>query len=815
MRWIDGLHGDLHFARRYFGRNRTTVAIIVSVFALGIGANTALVTTIQSQLQRPAPVVRDDDAVVLLRIQQRATPTSAWRTPGFSHEEIQALAKHTDTFAGVDGWLAHDVVLNAADSVGPRGAGAQFVTPGYFTALGVGIAAGRGFTVPNGAGADFSAVMAWEWAERLYGTAASAVGRRILVNEVPVHVVGVAPPAFQGALRNMDRPALWMPVSARADIARVSPRWLSDEPSMEAFVRLAPDASRDRATAIARLVVTRTLPDSAERVGMTRRVDAYSMHALLPESEELKLVFSALAVVGLLLLLVTCTNVSSLMVAAAVARRQEIAVRLSLGASRARILRQLLTEATLLAIAGGAAGLLVCWWMLRLLAGPGGTVDGNRALPDAWTLAYTMLVAIGTGVFFGLSPAMHATRADVAKALRDSGAGATRQSRLQRGFVVAQIVFSLPLLVMLGASLSLVVSDYEPLRSELSQRVARITFRPLQRTGAPGQRSEAVDSLVPRIAAHPEVVGVVPEASWHMLRRFLAPVPGAGGSVDTAFATLRVFGAAPGWFALQDIPMVLGRDVTLADTAGQRWPVVIGSKLARAMWGDAHPIGRTFASPGERDSVEMVVVGVYDGTRASTGGLDSTNVFSAHGKEWRHDALLVRTRGDAEAFLPTLRRMVRDLAPGLPVSGMLTLAHADESERVEAITGAALVGAGGVLALLLASLGLYGVIALSVRQRTREIGIRIALGAKPMRVARMFLASGLRLGVIAIAIGLPLSMVALRLLLTQGGLIAPRIDIWLVGAGVACVLLLVAAGATWLPARRAALVDPARTLRVD
>jgi cell division protein FtsX len=577
------------------------------------------------------------------------------------------------------------------------------------------------------------------------------------VNEVPVHVVGVAPPAFQGALRNMDRPALWMPVSARADIARVSPRWLADEPSMEAFVRLAPDVQRDRATAIARVEVTRTLPDSATRVGMTRIVDAYSMHALLPESHELKIIFTALAVVGLLLLLVTCTNVSSLMVAAAVARRQEIAVRLSLGATRARILRQLLTEATLLAIAGGAAGLIVCWWMLQLLAGPGGTVDGNRVLPDGYTLAYTMLVAIGTGVIFGLSPAMHATRTGVATALRDSGAGATRQSRLQRGFVVAQIVFSLPLLVMLGASLSMVVSDYEPLRPEVSQRVARITFRPLNRTGTPGQRREAVDSLVPRIAAHPEVVGVVPEASWHMVRRFLAPTPGTGGSVDTAFATLRVYGAAPGWFALQDIPILLGRDVTLADTAGPRWPVVIGSSLARAMWGDAYPVGRTFASPGNRDSVEMEVVGVYDATRASTSGLDSTNVFSAHGKAWRADALVV----------------------------------------------------------LLASLGLYGVIALAVRQRTREIGIRIALGAKPVRVARMFLASGLRLGVLALVIGLPLSMAALRLLLTQGGLIAPRIDIWIVAAGVACVLLLVAAGATWLPARRAALVDPARTLRVD
>ena len=815
MRWIDALLGDLRFAFRYFGRNKLTVAIIVSVFALGIGANTALVTAIQSQFQRPAPVVPDDDALVLIRPQQRATRTASWRYDAFTNEELRALAERTETFTHVGGWLAHDVVLDAGDSIGARGVRAHFVTPNYFVALGVGIAAGVGFATEENADADLSAVMSFEWAERLYGTASNAVGQQVLVNEAPVRVVGLAPPAFQGALRQMDRPALFIPVSARADIARRSQEWLTDDANMEGFARLAPGVSHDRAAATARLVLARTLPDSASRVGMARTAQVFSLHALLPESHELILIFTMLGVIGVLLLLVTCTNVSSLMVAAAVARRHEVAVRLSLGASRARIMRQLLTEATLLAVTGGVVGVTVCWWLLEAFAGYGGTVDGNSVMPDAYTLAYVLIVAVGTGVVFGLSPALHATRTGPANALRDSGAGVSRQSRLQRGFVVAQIVFSLPLLVVLGAALSMGIADFQRLHPEISEHVIELTFRPLRGTGAPGQRQEAVEALIPGLVERPEIAGVVPEAAWRMSRRFMYSTPAPAGGEDTAHATLLVEGAAPGWFALLGVPIVLGRDVAFADTAARDWPVVIGSHLARGLWGNANPIGRTFDSPGQRDTVTMTVVGVYDARHTTTRNNDSLKVFTAQGKQWRRNALLVRTRSDAEAFLPKLRIMVRDMAPGLPVSGMLTLAQADEGDRRETLILGALVGAGGALALLLASLGLYGVIALAIRQRTREIGIRIALGAKPARVAGMFLASGVRLGVIALVIGLPLSILALKVFLSQSEFLAPKVDVWLVGIVTAVVLLLVATAATWIPARRAAAVDPAATLRVE
>jgi hypothetical protein len=272
---------------------------------------------------------------------------------------------------------------------------------------------------------------------------------------------------------------------------------------------------------------------------------------------------------------------------------------------------------------------------------------------------------------------------------------------------------------------------------------------------------------------------------------------------------------------------MLGRDVALADSAAANRPVVIGSDLARKLWENENPIGRTLASPiilPGQDSISMTVVGVYDATRRLpgmtwNGGTARTDaparIFTARDKQWRHDRILVRTRGPAAPFLAELERFIRAKAPSLPVTGMRTLAQADKQVYRDTVQMAALAGAGGALALLLASLGLYGVVSLSVQQRTREIGIRIAVGALPMQVARMFLASGVRVSGLALILGLPLSVAALHVALLQGLVIAPGVNPYVIGSGIAMLLLAVAAAATWLPARRAAMVDPATTLRQE
>ena len=821
-RWVDALIGDLRFAFRYFARHKLTVAIIVMVLALGTGTNTMIFSVFQSQFLRPAPAVPDDDSHARIWVQQRDSRLGVWHDRGFTHPELVALAQHQDVFSDVAGWTSDEVSF-AADSGGARVMQAHYVTPNFFATLGVRPLTGQGLSRQPSHAPDLTAMMSEAVARRLYGDAPSAIGRIVLVNEVPLRIVGVAPPRFQGAARNMGNVALWIPMSARAAIARIAPRWIMDEPSLSLFARLASGASHEQASALATQVVANTLPDSAMRVGMSRFARAQSMNAPSPStSRKLLMLFAAAAAIGLLILLVGWMNVSSLMVAAAVARRHEIAVRLSMGASRGRILRQLVTESTILALGGGLLGLLFAWWILVYVRSD----TGMNTTPDAGTFAFTLLFAVATGVLFGLSPALHATRGQLANALRDSKSGGAGRTRLQRMFVGAQIMLSQPLLVLLGVMISLVIYVYEPHAPAIGGHVIKVEFHPLQRTGGPGQKREAVDSLVPRIAERSGVRAAVHEARPFEARH-VRPVDGDASVVgaDSVLTFVQLVGAPPGWFALVDIPILFGRDVSWRDTASAERAVVIGSDLAHRLWGDANPIGRRLASPAraDQDSITLTVVGVYDAAHRLTDaawegehGYSTPHLITAHGKRWRADEVLVRTHGPAEPFVPALQRYVREQAPSLAVTGMRTLAQIDAEEYAASLKVSAMYATAGAVALLLASLGLYGVVSLAVQQRTREIGIRIAVGGRPQAVARMFLASGVKVGAIGLMLGLPLSMAGVKLAKLQGAIEdAPGINVGVIGGVIALLLLGVAAAATWLPARRAAQVDPAATLRVD
>jgi predicted permease len=828
--WMDALVADTRFALRYFARHKATTAIIVTVITLGAVANTAILSTVQAQFLRPAPAVPNDDDQSRIFAQERATRAGAWKLRGFTGPELDALAARHEIFRDVAAWTEAELILDGGDSTGARSVNGQFVTPNYFATLGVGLAAGVGLANRDGNTPDMTAIMSHKMADQLYGSAAAAVGRRILVNSAPVFVVGVAPERFQGALRNMDEPAVWIPLSARADVEHVSRRWLMDDAALSLFTRLAPGASRAQATAVARQVVIAALPDSAARVGMSRTADVLDIEAPPPggDTHEMLLAFTMITIVGVVILLVAWTNVSSLMVAAAVGRRHEIAVRLSLGASRPRLLRQLVTESTILALTGGALGLTLAWWWLAWQSKT--EIDGVDITPDLATVAVVLAMAVVTGVVFGLSPALHATRAGVANALRDSGTATSGRSRLQRGFVIAQIALSQPLLVLLGTMLALMVAEYRPLAPEMSRHVVTAAFHPLK-NGSAGQRAETVDSLIPRIAERPEVLAAVPEPTGFDIRGVFAPDRTIRDAAqDTVSSIVHLEGTAPGWFAAVDVPILLGRDVSWADTTAADYPVVISSDFARALWGDANPVGRTLTSPAlrglDQDSIALTVVGVYDaaptlpmmswsgGQVRGSASAAATRVFTARGKHWRHDRVLVRTRGPAAPFMPELRKLIRLRAPAIPMS-MLTFAQENDRRYADMLQSAALAGGAGLLALLLASLGLYGVVSLAIRQRTREIGIRIAVGAAPMRVARMFLASGVRASLFALALGLPLSVVALKIGLAQGVVIAPQVNPYVIGTAIALLLIAVASLASWVPARRAARVDPATTLRVE
>jgi putative ABC transport system permease protein len=830
---LQSFAGDVRFALRYFSRHRATTVIIVAVLTLATAANTLIFSIFQGQFLRPAPQVPQDPAHAIVRMQERPTPTASWDLIGLNGTQLRQLAERRETFAAIAAWVEHYAILAGGDSAGARNAPVTFVTPNFFTTLGVPISPGRDLRPETDGSltADLSAVMAEISAGQLFGSPERALGKRLLVNQVPVEIVGIAPRQFRGATRDDVEPVLFMPMSARSGLIGFPERWMDDESSrsLSIFARLAAGASFEQATAVAQQVAIATLPDSADRVGMTRMADVRHLGAVPPWEKGIEYIvgYTLIGSLGLLILLVGWMNVSSLMVAAAVARRQEIAVRLALGASRFRIIRQLVTESTIISIVGATGGAIVAFWLLSMMSAS--DLNGANPTPDVGTFAFVFALAIATGILFGLSPALHATQG-VAGAIRDSGQGATRKSRLQRNLVVAQIALSQPLLVMLLILLRMVVADYKPIAPETSREVIGVTFKPNLDPRQAALGPQLVQDLIPRIASRPEVHAVVPAASAGFDVRGVH-VPDREGRIaagDAVPTVLHLEGAAPGWFGVLDVPILLGRDVMLADTASTDRPVVIGADLAQALYGDANPVGQVLYSPPltgqDQDSIAMSVVGVYDSrvkvpgmaTAGTTPGASvAYRVYTAHGKAWQKNGLLIRTRGPAAGALPDLQRFAIAEAPQLPISSIKTLQQIDEQELRVTVRVSLLAGLGGLIALTIAALGLYGVVALSVRQRTREIGIRIAVGAEPMRVARMFLASGMKSAVIALAIGLPVTIGVLQVLVSQGEMrMSPTLPM-LVGVVIAGVLLAVAAIATWIPARRAAQVDPGLTLRAE
>jgi predicted permease len=531
------------------------------------------------------------------------------------------------------------------------------------------------------------------------------------------------------------------------------------------------------------------------------------------------LAFEAMA---FLILLITCTNVSALVVGAGVSRRHEIAIRLSLGASRGRLVRQLLTESTLLALAGGALGLLFYWWISTLLAVQ---LPKQNIAPDFTTIAFTIVIAAGTGILFGLSPALHATRRGTSDALKDSAGGAPARSRLQRGLVVAQIALTQPLLVGLGVTMKIVLddSDGRPNADIAGQTISAVFVPPqgvtvaardvarLKQSVARREQSTRTDAALRRVAGLPGVLGVIPHGGT--TRMDLVVLPDDRSRVrqsSTPFET-RVEMVSPEYFSLLEIPIVRGRALVATDSAAHDVPIVIGSDLAHELWATDDPLGKRLEeSSGPREARRRhVVVGVYDSRRGIASG-SGPLIYAPIGERF-FDGYLIRTAGPATATMASVQAMLRAEIPQIPVNVLETLAERDEANRAEALRVSGAAGGGGVLALLLASIGLYGVIALALAQRRREIGIRIALGARPGRVVRMLFQSGLWLSIAGLALGLPLSVLAMSIAARTAQL--PDINIVVVGATIALLVIGVASFATWLPARRAASVDPMIALR--
>jgi predicted permease len=806
---------DLKYAWRMVKKSPLFTSIVVITLALGIGLNTAVFAAVDAMLLRPIPGVRDAGEIVQL---YRTWPGDLKYGSNSVPHYVDVRARTTEVFSDVALWSFESVSITAAER--PQIAFVQMVSANYFRALGAPILQGRGFTPDEdeGRGAHPVIVLSHSGWHSLFGGDPSVIGREVPLNGQNVTIVGIAAPEFKG-LMPIVQPLLYIPLM---QLQQVRPGSSSLDQrgnnSFNVFARLAPGVSLAQAEARLTALNTELLaefPDQYE--GMSFTVVPLKEAGLHPMFRDAQVGLSgAVMIVVGLLLLIACVNVANLFLARARDRAREMAIRLSLGAKRWTLVRQLLVESLLFSTIAGGAGLLVAMWAISLANGISLPLDINFA-PDLELSPSVLLFALGaslvTGVTFGLVPALHATKPSVIPALKGEAAAGGSRSRMSKSLVVAQMALSLVLLVCAGLFLSnlksatsldkgfgatsLLIADVDPRLNGYSRAGVEEFYRRLDE----------------RMLSVPQVQGVgridqLPLGPGTSDRGVEIPgyVPAENEGMSIYYASV-----SPGYFETMGIPLRSGREFEARDDSGAVRVMIVNQRFADRFWPDQDALGRVVRTAGR----DYTVVGVVPTGKYQRLGEDPEEfMYFPQAQLWSSGmSYIVRTAGDPAAMIPTLREAVAAQDPNLPLANVRTLdQHLAFSLMPARITGVAL-GVFGLLGLILASVGIYGVMAYSVSQRTREIGIRMATGASSGRVVGLIVRQGMTLVLTGVVIGLGLSLGAAQLLRSvlygQSPLDAMTFVI------VTTLLTGVALVATIAPARRAAAVDPAITLKAE
>jgi putative ABC transport system permease protein len=826
---------DLRFAVRTFAKNPAFTAVIVLTLALGIGANTAIFSLMDQALLRSLPVA-EPSRLVVVDAPGAFTGSSHIRSDSgspLSHPMFEGLRDGNDVFTGMLGYymtgLHFTVDGHTDDVVG------GLVSGGFFDVLGLRPAAGRLLTpeddrVPGGhpvvvLGHGF-------WTKR-FAADPGVVGRSVLVNGQAMNVIGVAPRGFRGVetgenvdvyLSLMMQPRA-IPVWSRG-LGDWRVRWLT------VMARLRPGVSMEQASArLNGLYAQLTEEDLAHVPSASARVrDLYRQKRLVLRSaargaaglEDARTALVVLMGMVGLVLLIACANVANLLLARASSRQKEIALRLAFGASRGRLVRQLLVESLLFALAGGLLGLGLAVWtghlLLRALPGDAGAVFS--ADPDLRMGLFALLLVALTGMAFGLVPALQSTRLRLAPTLKDEAAslaGGTAPFRLRKGLVVAQIALSLLLLIGAGLftrslmKLRALHPGFEPALLltfvvdpalngyDLPRRVGLLERLHAELSVEPGVRAVSMAS-----------VPLMTDSGSRSTVRVDGYEPKEGEDMSPNYN-----GVGPGFFATLGIPLLSGREFTEADGADAPRVVIVNEAFARYFFGAADPIGRRIGV-GRASTPDITIVGlVRDGKAASL--RETTRRFFYQPYAQQTDlgemAFYVRSGLDPAALTGRIRQIVQAADPTIPVVNMMTMeAQIGQSLFVDRMV-ATLSAAFGLLATLLATVGLYGVMSYAVSRRTREIGVRVALGAERRTVLIMVLKEVLVLALIGVAFGLPGGYGLGKIVQAQLFQLDAHDPMTFMTATV--TLLLAALLAGYFPAARATRVDPMVALRYE
>jgi len=804
---------DVRFAARLLGRSPIFTTVAIASLAVGIGANTTIFSVVNSLLVRPRPGIVEAGLVDVGRTQGGA---------GFDNMSYPNYRDYREASRGVLEDLAalriepQPMSLTLAD--GATRIYGQTVSGNFFDVLGVRPAAGRFFLpeeddVP---GERLVAVASHRFWQEQFGGDPTLVGRTVTLNGRPVTIVGVAAEGFTGTM--VLRPDVWVPIHAFTDRGLIESRagvWLMG------IGRLAPGVTIGEAEAALSTMAARLeqdYPDANEGKGVVVLPSAAFPAEL---GLYVRAFMSILAALVGLVLLVASVNVAGMLLARATTRRREIAVRLALGASRGRVVRQLVTESLLLFLAGGGAGLLLAVWLRSLLAAlvPQLPLPVAVELPlDGRVLAFTMLVSLASGALTGLAPALQVARASVVPALKNDGRGpGARRFGLRNVLVASQVALALLLVVAAGLFLRALqgASRIDPGFDPVNVEVATLDLGLTGLDAVSGRRFAA--ALLDRVRALPGVQAAA-------LTRQLA-LDGSGfglGGVRPADHALsggrEMLGPdwniiTPGYFETMGVELVEGRAFTSEDREGSLPVAIVNQTLASQLWPGASPIGRRVANPqpGGED-VEMEIVGVEkDRKYRSLGEAPRGYIYVPLGQRYSSRMSLVVKRAGGPSLIPAVRAEVRAVDPNLPVVSAQPLAEYVGVGLLPQRIALSVAGSLGIVGLLLAALGVYGVTAYSVSRRTREIGIRIALGAGRGEVLRMVLRQGAVLAGAGIVMGLAAALAASRLIASLLYGIGPADPFTY--ATAATVFAAMTLAATWVPARRAAAIDPMRALR--
>jgi predicted permease len=859
---IETTLADLAYAVRMLRKSPAFTLVAVISLALGIGANLAVFTVINAILLRTLAVPQPRDLAIVqgqrlagggllsfpmyrdLRARQHVF-TDMLASAGETPVRLRIPPAQTPATVDIDPASINAVLI---DNVR-----ASFVTASYFPVLGLQPALGRFFTededsLPESAETQGTvAVLSDGFWARQFGRDPNVLGRTVIVNRSPCRIVGVAPRGYSGEALG-GTPDLWVPL-----IAYSSRRSLDNRRGMftNYMARLAPGVSRQQAEAELTMLYQQlsrdeqaTLPPRPDDPPPTpvRELSVQLLPGAAGLDYSLRRVFGAplliIMTVVALVLLIACANVANLLLARGAARRREITVRLALGCARARLVRQLLTESLLLSLLGAAAGTAIAWWgshgLLRVLDAAPMTLTVDLT-PDVRVLAFTIAVVLITGIAFGLTPALRASKVDLAQALNDQSRGGTSRrlkQRLSRTLVIAQVALSL--LLLIGAGLLVrslqnlravdlgfrpehvvifdLATDAPPLgtgpdavavREARQKEIARQTYERVRQI--PGVQSASLSGMLFFSMSDLSVSFTIPDA----------PTPPAGAQPLSA----RFDHVSPGYFETVGMRLVAGRAIEARDTPASPPVAVINETMARRFFPSGQAIGRhvTLGLSNVKDTPDqpIEIVGIVADAKYNNLRREPRPMFWVSLQQFARSlrAVELRTTLPASALAAPVRQALMQTTPDTMIRRVTTLeAQIDTTLAPERIvTG--LCAFFGVLALLLASIGLYGVLAYSVSQRTHEIGIRMALGASRGTVLGMVLRQSLIVVIAGIVLGVPLAWLATRALAGFLYGLSPTDPTTIALAML--TLLAVAALAAWLPARRATQVDPMIALRYD